>query len=66
MGLDTRSKPLAYSEADFFQVTISLLEVVLGLLQSVLDLQVNMRPLKMVSNDCPRPKTWVWTPEPSL
>ena len=54
---------------NYSQVRISLLEVVLGLLQpvqSVLDLQVNLRPLKLISNDCPYPKTLVWTPEPSL
>ena len=43
-------------------VTVSLLEVVLGLLQPlhpVLDLQVGVRLLKMVPNDFPWPKTWV-------
>ena len=38
-----------------------LLEVLLHLLQpvqSVLTLQVNLRPLEMVSNDSPYPKTW--------
>ena len=41
--------------------TISLLEVILGLLQPlhlVLDLQVGVRLLKMVPNDFPWPKTW--------
>ncbi len=40
--------------------TVSLLEVVLGLLQHlhpVLDLQVGVRLLKMVPNDFPWPKT---------
>ena len=39
-----------------------LLEVVLDLLQpiqAVLDLLVNLGPLKMVPNDSPYPKTWV-------
>ena len=43
------------------KVTISLLEVVLGLLQPhhpVLDLHINLGPLKMVPNDSPYPKTW--------
>ena len=42
-------------------VTISLLQVVLGLLHPlhpVFDLQINLRPLKMVPNDFPYPKTW--------
>ena len=42
--------------------TVSLLEVVLGLLQllhPVLDLEVGVRLLKMVPNDLPWPKTWV-------
>ena len=42
------------------KVTISLLEVVLGLLQPldpVLDLQIDLRLLKMVPNDSPYPKT---------
>ena len=45
----------------YTQVRISLLENVLGLLQhvrSVLVLQVNLSPLKIISNDCPCPKTW--------
>ena len=40
---------------------VSLLEVVLGVLQPldpVHDLQVGLRLLKMVPNDCPCPKTW--------
>ena len=39
-----------------------LLEVLLDLLQpiqAVLSLQVNLRPLEIVSNDSPYPKTWV-------
>ena len=43
------------------KLTISLLEVVLGRLQPlypVLDLQINLRLLKMVPNDFPYPKTW--------
>ena len=39
-----------------------LLEVLLDLLQplqAVLSLQVNLRPLEIVSNDFPYPKTWV-------
>ena len=41
--------------------TVSLLEVVLGLLQPlhpVLDLQMGLSLLKVVPNDCPCPKTW--------
>ena len=41
--------------------TVSLLEVVLGLLQPlhpVLDLQMGLSLLKVVPNDCPRPKNW--------
>ena len=44
------------------EVIVSLLDVVLGLLQPlhpVHDLQVGLRLLKMVPNDCPCPKTWV-------
>ena len=43
------------------QVTISLLEVVLGLLQHlhpVLDLKFDLRLLKVVPNDSPYPKTY--------
>ena len=36
-----------------------LYKVVLDLLQPFLDLQVNLRVLKMVPNDSPCPKTWV-------
>ena len=42
--------------------TVSLLDVVLGLLQPlhpVLDLQDGVRLLKMVPNDFPWTKTWV-------
>ena len=42
-------------------LTKLLHEVVLDLLQHVqpvLDLQVNLRPLEMVPNDSPYPKTW--------
>ncbi len=45
---------LAFSEVEL------LLDVLLDLLQpvhAVLSLQVNLRPLKMVSNDSPYPKT---------
>ena len=35
-----------------------LLNVVLDPLNLILDLQVGLRLLKMVSNDCPCPKTW--------
>ena len=48
-------------------VRISLLEVLRDFLQPlhpVQGLQVNLRPLKIISNDCPCPKTWAWTPEP--
>ena len=41
--------------------TVSLLEVVLGLLQPlhpILDLQMGLSLLKVVPNDCPCPKTW--------
>ena len=40
--------------------TIPLLEVVQQ------PIQVNLRLLEMSCTDCPYPKTWVWTPEPSL
>ena len=43
------------------KVTISCLQVVLGLLQPldpVLDLQINLRLLNMVPNDFSYPKTW--------
>ena len=43
------------------KLTISILEVALGLLQPlypVLDLQIDLRLLKMVPNDSPFPKTW--------
>ena len=48
-------KFLAYPEAKLLR------EDVLDLLQpvqAVLDLQVNLGPLKMVPNDSPYPKTW--------
>ena len=51
------------------KVTISLLEVVIGLLQPldpVLDLQIDLRLLKMVPNDSPYPKTLGFTPKSSL
>ena len=51
------------------KVTISLLEVVLGLLQPLhhfLDLQVDLRLMKMVPNDFPWPKTLGLTPKTSL
>ena len=40
-----------------------LLEVVLDLLNPILDLQVNLRPLKMVPNNFPFTKTYDWTPK---
>ena len=43
------------------KLIISLLEVVLDRLQPlhpVLDLQINLRLLKMAPNDFPYPKTW--------
>ena len=43
-----------------------LLEVVLDLLHPILDIQVNLRPLKMVPNDSPCQKTWGLTPKPCL
>ena len=46
-----------------------LLEVLLDLLQpvqAVLSLQVKVRPLEMVSNDSPYPKTWGLTPKLGL
>tara|TARA_Y100001956_G_scaffold6456_1_gene5693 strand:+ start:493 stop:660 length:168 start_codon:yes stop_codon:yes gene_type:complete len=51
------------------KVTITLLEVVLGLLQPlhpVLDLQIHLRLLKIVANDSPFPKTLGLTPRSSL
>ena len=50
-------------------VRISLLEVLLDLLQPlhpVLGLQVDVRLLKMVTNDSPYPKILVLSPEPCL
>ena len=41
-----------------------LLEVVLDLLHPILDIQVNLMPLKMVPNDSPCQKTWGLTPKP--
>ena len=55
LGVGTKIKSLACSEAEL------LLEGLLDLLQPtepVLDLQVNLRPLEMVPNDSPYPKTW--------
>ena len=54
-GARQKIKSLACSEAEL------LLEGLLDLLQAVepvLDLQVNLRPLEMVPNDSPYPKTW--------
>ena len=54
MGLK-KTKSLACLEVKLLH------EVILDLLQSVqavLDLQVNLRVLKMVPNDSPYPKTW--------
>ena len=51
------------------KVTVSLHEVVLGLLQPlhpVLDLQVGLRLLKMAPNDFPWPKTLVQKPKSIL
>ena len=51
------------------KVTISLLEVVLGLLQPihpVSDLQIDLRLRKMVPNDSPYPNTLGLTPKSSL
>ena len=59
MVLEYEIKSLEYSEQKF---TVSLLEVVLGLLQPlhpVLDLQVGLRLLKLVPNDFLWPKTCV-------
>ena len=53
-------------------IRISLLEVLLELIQllqplhRICGLQVNLRCLKMISNDCLCPKTFIWTPEPSF
>ena len=44
-----------------FWCSVGVLEVLLDLLQpvlAVLDLQVNLRPLAMIPNDSPYPKTW--------
>ena len=59
MGLEYEIKSLEYSEEN---LRVSLLEVVLGLLQllhPVLDLQVSLRRLKLITNDFPWPKTCV-------
>ena len=48
-------KSLAYSEGKLLhKVVLDLLQPV----QAVLDLQANLRSLKMVPNDSPYPKTW--------
>ena len=54
-GVKKAPKSLEYLEVEL------LLEVLLDLLQPIqadLSLQVNLRPLEMVSNDSPYPKTW--------
>ena len=61
--------PKTFSTMFRTKVTISCLQVVLGLLQPldpVLDLQINLRLLKMVPNDFSYPKTWGLTPKSSL
>ena len=53
MGFE-KIKSLAYSEAKLLhEVLLDLLQPI----QAVLGLQVNLRPLKMVPNDSPCPKT---------
>ena len=57
------AKNIAFDSKNMFRtkVTISLLEVVLGLLQtlhSVLDLKFDLRLLKMVPNDSSYTKTY--------
>ena len=52
MGFDTKNRSPASSKVEYL-----LLEVVLDLLHPILDLQINLRPLKMVPNDSPYPKT---------
>ena len=48
-------RSLACSEAELLhEDVLDLLQPV----QAVLDLQVNLGPLKMVPNDSPYPKTW--------
>ena len=54
MVFDTKFKSLACSEAELLhEVILDLLQP----LQPILDLQVNLRRLKMVPNDSPYPKT---------
>ena len=53
-GVEKKTKSLAYLEVEL------LLEVLLDLLQpvqAVIVLQVHLRPLEMVPNDLPYPKT---------
>ena len=61
IGFDTKNRSPASSKVGYL-----LLEVVLDLLHPILDLQINLRPLKMVPNDFPYPKTLVLQPEPCL
>ena len=78
-GLWKLSQMIAYAQKHSFEhqnhvssmlrswVRISLLEVLLDLLQPlhrICGLQVNLRCLKMISNDFLCPKTFIWTPEP--
>ena len=58
IGFDTKNRSPASSKVEYL-----LLEVVLDLLHPILDLQINLMPLKMVPNDSPYPKT---EPEPCL
>ena len=55
MGVDTKIKSLACSEAELLRE--DLLDL-LQPIQPVLDLHVNLRALEMVPNDFPYPKTW--------
>ena len=51
IGFDTKNRSPASIKVEYL-----LLEVVLDLLHPILDLQINLRPLKMVPNYSPYPK----------
>ena len=61
--IDIKIKYLACSKAELLHKVI--IDLILPV-QSVLDLQVNLRLLEMVPIDSPYSKTWGLTPNPSL
>ena len=62
LRLETKIKSIMFRA----KVRTFLLEVVLDLLHPILDLQVDLRLLKMVPNDSPYPKTLGLIPKSSL